>query len=87
MRRRQLIEKRDKYMDYVHELERKLVIQIPWAPDSDEWIAAREKVQLREYQKAVDRLESLVVARIFELSKMNKSQTGTLSIINVISCS
>ena len=44
--------------------QRKLVIQIPWAPDSDEWIAAREKVQLREYQKAVDRLESLVVAQI-----------------------
>jgi hypothetical protein len=74
-------------MDYVHELEHKLVIQIPWAPDSDEWIVACEKVQLREYRKAVDRLESLVVAQIFELSKMNMSQTGTLSIINVVSCS
>jgi hypothetical protein len=74
-------------MDYVRELERKLVIQIPWAPDSDEWIVAREKVQLCEYRKVVDRLESLVVARIFELSKMNMSQTSTLSIINVVSCS
>jgi hypothetical protein len=74
-------------MDYVHELECKLVIQIPWAPDSDKWIAARKKVQLREYWKAIDRLESLVIARIFELSKMNMSQTGMLSIINVVSCS
>jgi hypothetical protein len=60
MHRRQLKEKCDKYMDHVHELEHKLVIQIPWAPDSDEWIAAHEKVQLREYRKAVDRLEMVL---------------------------
>ena len=32
----------------------------------------------QEYQKAVDRLEALVVARIFELSKMHLASTGTL---------
>lgn len=30
----------------------------------------------RDYQRALDALEALVVARIFELSKMNMSQTG-----------
>jgi hypothetical protein len=78
-RRRQLIEKRDKYMDRVHELERKLSIQDPWTPGSLEWVAAHEMIKLRDYRKAVDKLESLVVSRIFELSKMNMSETGMSS--------
>ncbi|EGO04754.1 hypothetical protein SERLA73DRAFT_44436 [Serpula lacrymans var. lacrymans S7.3] len=33
-------------------------------------------VAMRKYQRALDHLEGLIVARIFELSKMNHSQTG-----------
>jgi hypothetical protein len=69
-RRRQLIEKRDKYMDRVHELERKLSIQDPWTPDSLKWVAAREMVKLRDYRKAVDRLESLVVSTMMKVIQM-----------------
>jgi hypothetical protein len=66
-------------MDRVHELERRLNIRNPWVPNSDEWEAARKKVMERDYRKAVDRLESLIVSRIFELSKMNMSETGIYS--------
>ena len=33
---------------------------------------------MREFQLAVDKLESLVVQRLFELTKANLSGTGTL---------
>ena len=34
---------------------------------------------MRKYQRSLDNLEGLVVARIFELTKMNRSQTGEWS--------
>jgi len=33
-------------------------------------------VAMRKYQWALDRIEGLIVARMFELMKMNMSQTG-----------
>lgn len=33
-------------------------------------------MNVRTYQKAVDKLEGLVVQRLFELTKANVSQTG-----------
>ena len=68
------IEKRDNCLKRVHELEIKLKVLQRWEQDSKEWNVAAEKVELHEYRKAVDRLESLTVSRIFELSKMNDSQ-------------
>jgi hypothetical protein len=47
-------------------------------PDSVEWQQAAEKVSMRRYQRCIDALEGLVVARMFELTKMNMSQTGKL---------
>ncbi len=65
-------------MDEVHGLELKLGIspEKRWVPSSEEWAAAAEKVRLRNYRKRLDHLEALVVARIFELSKMNMPQIG-----------
>ncbi|KAF8341119.1 hypothetical protein F5887DRAFT_888021, partial [Amanita rubescens] len=74
-KRRHDIEKRDNCLKRVHELEAKLHVMQRWEPGSTQWKAAAEKVTLREYRRAIDKLESLVVARLFELSKMNKSQT------------
>jgi hypothetical protein len=48
-----------------------------WEPESVEWKAAADKVVKRQYQHCIDNLEGLVVARMFELSKMNMSQTGS----------
>jgi hypothetical protein len=75
---RQLIEKRDRCLDCIHELERRLNIVEPWIRGSDKWLAAQEKLQKRDFRKALDALEGLVVSRLFELSKMNMSQTGAL---------
>lgn len=75
---RQLIERRDKVLTTVQDLEIRLGITSGgrWDPTSAEWAAAAEKVRMCRYQRALDILEGLVVARIFELSKMNMSETG-----------
>ena len=57
-------------------MEKRLNILVRWQPESIEWKAAAEKVTLRRYQRCIDVLEGLIVARMFELTKMNMSQTG-----------
>ena len=47
-----------------------------WTPESAEWVAAAEKTRIRSYQRSIDKLEGLVVSRMFELTKMNMSHTG-----------
>ena len=41
-----------------------------------EWAIAEKSIAEREYDDAIDGLEGLVVARLFELAKMNKAETG-----------
>lgn len=61
----------------VHALEMKIPAFNPrWLPHTPERLAAAEKLALREYRHHLDKLESLVVARLLELTKMNQSQTG-----------
>lgn len=64
-------------MRVVRELEVKLEIRQRWTRGSVAWNAAAEMVRRRTYQRALDQLEGLVVARMFELTKVNMSQTGT----------
>jgi hypothetical protein len=47
-----------------------------WTPDMPEWKEASHYFATRDYQKALTRLEGLVVARLFELHKMGLSGTG-----------
>ncbi|KAI0038356.1 hypothetical protein FA95DRAFT_1567791 [Auriscalpium vulgare] len=74
--RRHAIEARDNALSAVVELERKLNVAVRWLPGSFEWQDAQQLVITRNYQRALDHLEGLVVARMFELTKMNLSQTG-----------
>ncbi|KAF9229996.1 hypothetical protein BU15DRAFT_57705 [Melanogaster broomeanus] len=60
----------------VQALEIKLDIPQRWEPEDDAWQNAGHLVANREYRRALDHLESLVVARIFELSKINRAGTG-----------
>ena len=69
------LQKRD--LVAVQLLENKLNIAQRWERGSFEWQAAAEKVMMRTYQRCIDVLEGLIVARMFELTKMNRSQTGT----------
>ncbi|KAG1731798.1 hypothetical protein EDD22DRAFT_852830 [Suillus occidentalis] len=74
--RRHAIENYDKDLKVVQELEVKLRITQRWVPDDQEWRDAGRLVANRKLQRALDNLEGLVVARIFELSKMNRAGTG-----------
>jgi len=48
-----------------------------WVPECQEWKDAALMVGKRRYQRCLDDLEGLIVSRMFELTKMNMSQTGT----------
>ncbi|KAE9385580.1 hypothetical protein BT96DRAFT_949735 [Gymnopus androsaceus JB14] len=57
-------------------LEHKLGLQLRWKQGSKEWEAAKKLVKEREYRKALDKLEGLLVARIFEMTRLNVAGTG-----------
>ncbi|KAI5985883.1 hypothetical protein EDD15DRAFT_2175514 [Pisolithus albus] len=74
--RRHAQENFDKDLLVVQELERKLNVSRRWVPEDKEWQQAGRLVANREYHRALDTLEGLVVARLFELTKMNRAGTG-----------
>ncbi|KAI5989918.1 hypothetical protein EDD15DRAFT_2170976 [Pisolithus albus] len=74
--RRHAMENFEKDLKMAQELEIKLGITKRWVPEDEEWQTAGRLVANRKYQRCLDQLESLVVARIFELSKMNQAGTG-----------
>lgn len=57
-------------------VEESLDVGERWTPDSADYQRATEYICNRSYQRAVDKLEGLVVQRLFELTKANASQTG-----------
>ena len=59
------------------QLEQQLAITDRWTADSADYICITEFIKHRKYLRAVDNLERLVVQRLFELTKMNHSGTGT----------
>ena len=72
------LEEHTKHLNAVHSLEAKLNVSVRWTAGSVAWEDAAKKVKMRTYQRCIDTLEGLVVARMFELTKMNMSQTGEL---------
>ncbi|KAI5994652.1 hypothetical protein EDD15DRAFT_2165753 [Pisolithus albus] len=74
--RRHAMENFEKDLKIVQDLEVKLGIMKRWVPEDEEWQTAGRLVANRKYQRCLDQLESLIVARIFELSKMNQGGTG-----------
>ena len=76
--RRHALENHDKDLKAVQALELRLEIDERWQPQGAEWQNVGRMVAMRKYQRALDVLEGLVVARMFELTKMNRSQTGKL---------
>jgi hypothetical protein len=77
---RHALENYEKDLKIVHDLEMKLGVDKRWQPEDIEWQNAARLVANRKYQLALDTLEGLIVARIFELSKMNRAGTGMSSI-------
>ena len=61
----------------VQDFEEKLNITHCWTSGDPGWKTAAMLVNRRRYQWCLDELERLVVSRMFELTKMNMSQTGS----------
>jgi hypothetical protein len=57
-------------------MELKLGIANRWSPSSAEYQATLTYMTLRKYHKSLDNLQRLVVQRLFELQRLNVSQTG-----------
>ena len=74
--RRHALENYEKNLRLVQDLENKLGISRRWVPGDPKWEDAERLVSNQKYQRAIDHLEGLVVAHIFELSKMNRAGTG-----------
>jgi hypothetical protein len=83
--RRHARETQEKDLRAVQQMEMKMGIVTRWVPESLEWKAAAEKVSKRRYQRCLDNLEGLIVARMFELTKMIMSQTGKSAHITFLS--
>jgi hypothetical protein len=75
-KRRHTLENRDKDLLVVQDLEMKLGVTSRWLPDCQEWQMAAVMAGKCRYQRCLDDLEGLIVSRMFELTKMNMSQTG-----------
>jgi hypothetical protein len=65
-----------KSLGAMQDLELRLRITMWWEPGSDTWVKAAKMVSKRHYQRTLDQLQGLVVARMFELLKVNMSGTG-----------
>ncbi|KAG0708391.1 hypothetical protein DFH29DRAFT_1045059 [Suillus ampliporus] len=74
--RRHALENFEKDLGVVQELEQKLGILHRWTPEDADWQNTGRLVANRKYQRSLDQLEGLIVARIFELTKMNRSGMG-----------
>jgi len=60
----------------VEDMETKLNIDVCWQPDDAKWIETAQATSLRDFQRVCDKLEGLMVLRLFEFTKLNQSGTG-----------
>lgn len=82
-------ENEHKLITDVQALEAWLDISRCWKEGSEEWDQARTMGKELSYQKALDRLEYLLVARMFEMARLNVSGTGeclSLTFISIPQC-
>lgn len=77
-RHRHAIKNHNKDLQVVQALEVQMEITERWTPMSPACHEAAQMLRMHKYQRALDVLEGLVVACVFELGKMNRSQTGML---------
>ncbi|KAG1899795.1 uncharacterized protein F5891DRAFT_1128794 [Suillus fuscotomentosus] len=74
--RRHTVEDHERNSKLVQALEHKLEITMCWTPEDADWQRVGRLVAHRKYQRALDRLKGLIIARIFELTRMNRAATG-----------
>ncbi|KAE9387863.1 hypothetical protein BT96DRAFT_781800, partial [Gymnopus androsaceus JB14] len=65
-----------KLISDVQALEASLNVEVRWVEGCEEWVRARTMVKEAAYCKALDKLECLLVAWMFEIARLNVSGTG-----------
>lgn len=60
-------------------MEEDLSITERWVPGSQDYERGMKLISERKYRAALDKLERLVVQRLFELTKLGMSGTGALT--------
>ncbi|KAG6892945.1 hypothetical protein C0992_011800 [Termitomyces sp. T32_za158] len=73
---RQLNERRETLLIEILDMEQRMNIDSRWTIHHSEYQKTAEYVANRKYEKALDHLQLLVIKRLFELHKLNLSQTG-----------
>lgn len=63
-------------MNRADEIERQIGIEERWSAEDPRYLEALKYISNRTFIGAVERLEGLVVQRLFELSKANLAATG-----------
>jgi hypothetical protein len=72
----------------VGDLEGKLQVTEPWTEVHPDYMATLEYIRQRDYHRILDKIQQLVVQRLFELSKANVMGMGkSLSILVYEPCS
>ncbi|KAJ7711407.1 hypothetical protein DFH07DRAFT_1021509 [Mycena maculata] len=74
--RRHALELQARALTAVQELEVRLTVETRWTPDGEKWATASKMMAKRQYQRVLDHLQGLIIARMFELAKCNMSGTG-----------
>ncbi|KAJ7606265.1 hypothetical protein FB45DRAFT_1041458 [Roridomyces roridus] len=69
-------ERMDRAAAVLEGLELELGVLERWKEDDPRFVEAQKQAREFRYQQALDRLELLVVERLFELTKVNQSGTG-----------
>jgi len=64
-------------------MEVKMGIANRWQPSDTPYIETAKYMSERKYHLALDNLQRLVVQRLFELHKLNLSQTGADFVIHL----
>lgn len=79
--RRYTSEKLDTIQLELVAMEVKMGITHRWEPSSPEYQATIKYMCTREYHRAMDNLQCLVIQRLFELQRLNVAQTGMLDLL------
>jgi hypothetical protein len=74
--RRNAYQKVELHMNAVQDIERRLNIEERWTATHPEYQKTLEYMKNHKFIRVVEKLEGLVVQRLFELSKANLAGTG-----------
>ncbi len=82
--RRLVSERLDSIKLRVIDIEVRLCIEKRWEPQDQQYIEVLQYSNQRQYHRALDNLQKLVVQRLFELQKLNLA--GTDKLVTALVC-